>query len=201
MRIEALISPGEWSEWAILGIGIVVAGANPALIEVTMGPDAHAWCAPRAIAWRDPELVLRADRAPDAPLRAMAAGPGRLALGGLGAITPFHLAPGEILRAHPRAALLATGDCVRLFPEADAPAGWRHYGAGDRPGLLLLTGRGCLFRLVLAAGERILVSEQGLLCATGAIVLEPPVREPSDGLPPLIACHGEGALIVQSGVV
>jgi len=202
MRIEDLAPPADWSAWAAEGIAIDTAGGGRGPTTVALGPDAHAWCAHAAIAWRDPQLRLRADRAADAPLDALAEGPGRLALGGQGAVVSLHLAPGDILRARPAAVLLASRGCMRLPPAADTwTAGLRPYCAGERPGLLLLTGWGCLFRLEVAAGERILVSGAGLLCVLGAIVLEPPEEGTFDGLVSLIACKGEGALIVQSGLL
>lgn len=202
MRIEDIPPSAEWSAWAAEGIAIDTAAGDGAPLEVTLGPDAHAWCAQAAITWREPQLRLRADRAADAALGALAEGPGRLALGGLGAVVSLHLAPGDTLRACPDAALLASGGCIRLPPTAGLwTAGLRRYGAGERPGLLLLTGWGCLFRLELTAGERILVSGAGLLCVRGAIVIEPPDAVASGGLASLIACQGEGTLIVQSGSV
>ena len=202
MRIEDLAPPADWSAWAAEGIAIDTAGGGRGPTAVALGPDAHAWCAHAAIVWRDPQLRLRADRAADAALDALAEGPGRLALGGQGAVVSLHLAPGDILRARPAAVLLAGGGCTRLPPAADTwTAGLRRYGAGERPGLLLLTGWGCLFRLEVAAGERILVSGAGLLCVLGAIVLELPEEGTFDGLESLIACKGEGALIVQSGLL
>lgn len=202
MRIEDIPSSAEWSAWAAEGIAIDSAAGDRAPLEVTLGPDAHAWCAHAAIAWREPQLRLRADRAADAALGALAEGPGRLALGWLGAVVSLHLAPGDTLRAHPDAVLLASGGCIRLPPTTGIwTAGLRRYGAGERPGLLLLAGRGCLFHLELGAGERILVSGAGLLCVRGAIVLEPQDDAASGGLVSLIACQGEGTLIVQSGPV
>ena len=200
MRIEDIPPSAEWSAWAPEGIAIDTAAGDGVPLEVTLGPDARAWCAPAAIAWRDPQLRLRADRAADAALGALAEGPGRLALDGQGAAVSLRLAPGDTLRARPDAALLASGGCIRLPPTAGIwTAGLRRYGAGERPGMLLLTGRGCLFRLEVAAGERILVSGPGLLCVLGAIVLEVPEEGIFDGLVSLIACQGEGTLIVQSG--
>ena len=203
MRAEELPPPADWSAWAAEGIAIDAVGGDGAPTMVALEPDAHARCAPTAIAWRDPQLVLRADGTAHAALSALATGPGRLALCGWDAFVSLHLAPGETLRARPDAALLASGGCIRLPPEAGAgswSAGLRRYAARERPGLLLLGVRGCLFRLELAAGERILVAQAGLLCVRGAIVLEPPGEAAVDGGSSLIVCQGEGTLIVQSGV-